>query len=644
MNPPSSIAIVAVTHRGVEQARLLRRRLRSGVIHRPERYGPLEHGWEILFRSGLSERVPELFQDYRQIVFILAAGAVTRLIAPCLGSKESDPGVLAVDEAGRFVIPLLSGHKGGANIFARTVAGCLGAIPVVTTASDAIGGLSLDLLEDAFGWTATPRERLKPAARALVDHEPIAVLQEVGSPGTWMEELELPPNVAVLRDPHELTGRAFAFVLWITDRVIEDLEGIAEERVLWYRPRSLVLGIGCERGISPAALEDGLDRFLAQYRFCRDSIAMLASVDRKADEQAIVDLASRLGWPTRFYSAEELAGVDAAPNPSEVVARCIGTPGVAEPAALLASGSPQLLVEKHILSSPLAPQRMTFALARLEGVNDQRSAISAKVAGSLPISSKVVFVGAGPGDPDLLTLKGRRALARADVVVYAGSLVPEEVLRHAQPTAALHNSAHLTLEEVVERLIAAARAGQRVVRLHSGDTSVYSAIQEQLTLLDKAGIDYEIIPGISAFQAAAAALKTELTLPEVVQTVILTRAEGQTPMPEGETLAELARSRATLCIFLSARLVERAQEQLLTSYPPETPTAILYRVSWPDEQIIVTELRHLAAEVRRHKLTRTTLILVGAAVGGRQNRSHLYDGKHGHLFRTRSRDETHPSP
>ena len=132
-----------------------------------------------------------------------------------------------------------------------------------------------------------------------------------------------------------------------------------------------------------------------------------------------------------------------------------------------------------------------------------------------------------------------------------------------------------------------------------------------MTLLDAAGIGYEVIPGVSSFQAAAAALQAELTLPEVVQTVILTRAEGQTPMPEGEALADLARHRATLCIFLSARLAEQVQEQLLTAYPPDTPAAILYRVSWPDEKIVLTELRRLAEEVRRHKLTRTTLILVG---------------------------------
>jgi precorrin-4 C11-methyltransferase len=274
-----------------------------------------------------------------------------------------------------------------------------------------------------------------------------------------------------------------------------------------------------------------------------------------------------------------------------------------------------------VIASALAPQRMTFALAR-------------SVAFDGPAAQgSVLFVGAGPGDPDLVTLKAKRALARADVVVYAGSLVPEEVLRHAPATAALHNSAPLTLEEVMAILVPTARAGKRVVRLHSGDTSLYSAIQEQMTRLDEAGVAYEVIPGVSAFQAAAAALKAEFTLPEVVQTVILTRAEGETPMPPAESLAELARHRATLCVFLSARLAGRVQEQLLTAYPADTPTAILYRVSWPDEKIVLTELGRLAEEVRRHKLSRTTLIVVGEAVGRRRNRSRLYDAKHGHIFR-----------
>jgi precorrin-4 C11-methyltransferase len=626
MTHPTKVALIAVTRRGAEQARLLRRRLRAGEVHRPEKYGPADHPWELPFAGPLAERVPELFGRCEQLVFFLAAGAVTRLIAPCLASKETDPGVLAVDEAGRFVIPLLSGHKGGANTFARTVAGYLGAMPVITTASDVIGGLSLDLLEEEFGWTAEPRERLKEAALALVNGAPVAVIQEIGRKGEWLDERDLPRNVTFGRDGVVLNLHEFEYVVCITDRLISTTSAV---RVLLFRPLSLVLGVGCERGISTDALEDGLTRFLAEHRFARTSIGTVTSVDLKADEEAIGELARRHGWQTAFYGADELARVAEAPNPSEVVARCVGTPGVAEPAALLAAGAKRLLVEKQVMTSPLAPQRMTFALARSAAFEE-------------PGPEKVVFIGAGPGDPDLLTLKAHRALARADVVVYAGSLVPEEVLRHAPTTAVLHNSAPLTLEEVMAVLVPAARAGKRVVRLHSGDTSLYSAIQEQMARLDEAGIAYEVIPGVSSFQAAAAALKAELTLPEVAQTVILTRAEGETPMPEGESLEALARHRATLCIFLSARLVDRVQEQLLTAYAPDTPAAILYRVSWPDEKIVLTELRHLAEEVSRHKLSRTTLIVVGTAVGRRQNRSRLYDKDHGHIFRGRDRDEASP--
>lgn len=631
MKPTEKIALIAVTKRGVEQARLLRTRLRRGEVHRPTQHGDPQHSWEYPFTGALSDRVPSLFARCDQLVFFLAAGAVTRLIAPCLVSKTSDPGVLAVDEAARFVIPLLSGHRGGANAFARTVAGCLGATPALTTASDVLGDLSVDGLADTFGWIAEPTEGLKPAAAALVNREPVAIVQEIGGRGCWLDERELPDSATFVHDVKRLNNHYYRRLLWITDRLVNDLQGIDEERILWFRPPSLVLGVGCERGISPEALADGLDRFLQAHRLARASIRTLASVDLKNDEPGLLELATRHHWQTVFYPPEELARTSGIRNPSPIVEQCVGTPGVAEPAALLAAGVDRLLVEKQVVSSPLSPQRMTFAVARLSSFQDRTA------------SGRVIFVGAGPGDPELLTLKARHILRRADVVIYAGSLVPEEILRHAPATAVLHNSAHLTLEQVMQTTMTAVGNGRQVVRLHSGDTSLYSAIQEQLTILEEAGIDCEIIPGISAYQATAAVLKSELTLPEVVQTVILTRSEGETKMPSGEALESLAQHGATLCIFLSARLAETVQTQLLTAYPPQTPAAIAYRVSWPDEKIILTTLANLAEEVRRHRLTRTTLFLVGEAIGGRRNRSRLYDRSHGHLFRARNRDETHPS-
>jgi precorrin-4 C11-methyltransferase len=261
-----------------------------------------------------------------------------------------------------------------------------------------------------------------------------------------------------------------------------------------------------------------------------------------------------------------------------------------------------------------------------------------------PATGKVTFIGAGPGDPELLTVKAQRVLQHADMVIYAGSLVPEAILHHAPATATLHNSAPLTLEEVMALTMTAVRAGKKVVRLHSGDVSLYSAIQEQITHLEAAGIAYDIIPGISSFQAAAAVLRSELTIPEVAQTVILTRGEGHTPMPDRESLAALAAHQATLCVFLSARLSRKVQEQLLTAYAPETPVAIVYRVSWPDEKTLVTQLQHLHRTIRDHKLTRTTLILVGQAIGARLNRSRLYDASHAHIFRRSSHAQDGSAP
>jgi cobalt-precorrin 5A hydrolase/precorrin-3B C17-methyltransferase len=252
---------------------------------------------------------------------------------------------------------------------------------------------------------------------------------------------------------------------------------------------------------------------------------------------------------------------------------------------------------------------------------------------SVQARPSVLFVGAGPGDPELLTLRGARALATADVVVYAGSLVPRGVLAHVRPEARRHNSATLTLEETHRLLAEAYRAGQQAVRLHSGDPSLYGAITEQMALLDQDDIPYDIIPGVSAFQAVAARLGIEYTQPEVVQTVILTRTGGRTGLPPNESLAELARHGVTLCIFLSARHVAEVQETLLTSYAPTTPVAVAYRATWPDEEITTGTLAELVDMVQQPGYDRTTLIVVGPSLARQGKRSHLYDPSYQHLFR-----------
>jgi len=252
----------------------------------------------------------------------------------------------------------------------------------------------------------------------------------------------------------------------------------------------------------------------------------------------------------------------------------------------------------------------------------------------------ISFVGAGPGAPDLITLRGRDRLAAADVVVWASSLVPEALLSHARPTAVVHDSAAMTLEDVLA--VYRAHPDAAVVRLHSGDPSLYGALQEQVDWCLAAGREFEVVPGVSSLAAAAAAVGRELTLPGVAQSVVLTRLAGRTAasVPAGESVAGLSAAGATMAVFLSAARPAQLQEQLLaagSAYGPDTPAAIVVRASWPDQQVVATTVGCLAADLAATGATTTVLVLVGPALGDSPGaRSHLYSPTFAHRFRRRS--------
>ena len=251
----------------------------------------------------------------------------------------------------------------------------------------------------------------------------------------------------------------------------------------------------------------------------------------------------------------------------------------------------------------------------------------------------VHFIGAGPGAADLITIRGRDLIARCPVVLYAGSLVPAEILSHARADARVIDTASMTLDEIVHEMEQAHEKGRDVARVHSGDPSLYGAIAEQMRRLEVLGIDYEITPGVPSFAAAAAALKTELTLPEVSQTIVLTRtAMKSSPMPEGEDLAAFARSGATLAIHLSVRNLRLVEETLSPHYGADCPVAVVYRASWPDQRILRGTLADIREKVRAAKITRTALILVGRVLEADAFReSALYDPDHVHLLRPKRR-------
>jgi len=249
----------------------------------------------------------------------------------------------------------------------------------------------------------------------------------------------------------------------------------------------------------------------------------------------------------------------------------------------------------------------------------------------------VHFIGAGPGDPQLLTLKGKALIEQADVVIFADSLVNPELCAFARPEAEVHGSSGLTLEQTCDLMLAAARAGKHVARLQSGDPAIYGAIGEQIAVLEREGIPYEIVPGVSSAFAAAARLGAEMTVPNVSQTVILTRRTGRaSAVPEKEDLAALARHGASMAIFLSAAMMGKVVRDLRAGgYPPETPCCVLYKASWPDEKVVRGTLADIATKVRAARFTRQAIILVGAAFGDRSGeRSRLYSGDYVHLFRS----------
>ena len=251
---------------------------------------------------------------------------------------------------------------------------------------------------------------------------------------------------------------------------------------------------------------------------------------------------------------------------------------------------------------------------------------------------QVYIVGAGAGDPELITLKGHRLLKEADVIIYAGSLVNPALLDFAKAGAEIHDSASMTLPEVIETIEKAVAKGLTVVRLHTGDPSIYGAIQEQMDALKKKGIDFEVVPGVSSFLATAAALKQEYTLPGISQTVIITRNEGRTPVPEREKLRSLASHQATMCIFLSITMLSDVVAELIAGgYAPDTPIAIVQRASWPEQKIVRATLETIVAEIADKGIDRTAMIVVSRCLGADYELSRLYAPEFSHMFREASK-------
>ena len=601
-----NIAIILVSEGGLPTARLISHELGDTPVFTTH---TLE-GCQTF--PSYAQFMAAHFREYDLFVFIGAMGICIRSIAPFIKDKYTDPAILCVDSTGRFVISVLSGHIGGANDWARRVAAITGGEAVVTTQSDNTGLWALDTLARRFDWrTAASHAEMNNMISLFVGNQPTALLLDVKDRGTDYLERTLPEHVSVFYRFEDIRPEAFRLIIAVTPFIYT-----TDVPILYYRPRVLHVGIGCRRDSAPEGVAEHMAAVMEAHRLSPLAVRSVATIELKKDEPLFHALAQTWEAEKHVYRADELADITV-PNPSQKVFDTTGVWGVSESTAQRASGFGPLVMEKQkgVLSAS-----SDFTLAVALDADAERGGF-------------IEIVGAGPGDPELVSVRGKRLLETADLILYAGSLVPRELTEYAKPGATVRSSAGMTLEEQFETMKAFYDRGLFIVRLHTGDPCIYGAIQEQMAFFDRYGMRYHITPGISSFQAAAAALRSQFTIPERVQTIILTRGEGRTPMPEREKLHLLARSQSTMCIYLSAAIVDDVQAELLQAYPPETPVAACYKLTWRDERIYRGQLKDLAQIVKENNLTLTTMLVVGEAIDNRQGLSHLYASDFKHLFR-----------
>ena len=583
-------AIILISEAGQDIADLLKRELGAQLMKRTD--------------------VGKQWKKFDAFIFIGAMGICVRTIAPYIKDKHEDPAVVCVDSLGLNAVSVLSGHIGGANDLAHDVAAIIGAREVITTQSDNAGLWALDTFAERFNWAIASDDDMNECISAFVNRQPTALLMEIRDEGTDYLEKTLPPHVTVVKSLEEVDPKKYSLVILVTPYNLCVPYGVLE---LHFVPMIAALGFGLAN--HPDDYEyiyDEIDEAMSQIgvlpcykRYC--------TIDVKEDEEFCAMLVDDLNEELVFYSAEELAKVEV-PNPSKTVEKHVGTPSVCEAAAILGSNHGKLIVPK------VKGRNWTAALAiDYKYLREDKGHIE--------------IVGAGPGDPDLVSVRGRKMLERADLILYAGSLVPKALTACHKPGAVVRSSADMALEEQCMLMKEHYDKGHYIVRLHTGDPCIFGAIQEQMAFFDANGMSYHITPGISSFLAAAAELRSQFTIPERTQTIILTRGEGRTPMPEKEQLHLLARSQSTMCIFLSAAIVDDVQRELLQEYPEDTPVAACYHLTWPDQRIYRGVLKDLAKIVHDNHLTLTTMLVVGEAIDNRAGLSELYNKHFTHLFR-----------
>jgi cobalt-precorrin 5A hydrolase/precorrin-3B C17-methyltransferase len=569
------VAIVAVTRKGVELGQRLAKSLPGSHLYVPAKFASEPEAGEYSFREPVTGVVRGIFSRYDSLVLVMAAGIAVRSIATELEDKRQDPAVVVVDEAGKFAVSLLSGHLGGANEMAGTVASVIGAQPVLTTASEVSGTIAIDLLGREFGWELENEANVTRVSAALVNGDGVGVYQDAGE-RTWQETL--PENIHIFNSLDDLVSSGSA-ALVITDKLVGREHRAPLSRAVIYRPRSLVVGIGCNRGTGAAQIDEAVGQVFREQGLSLKSVRNIATITLKQDEEGLLEFARNHNLPVAYFEKGALRLKTGPSEPSEIVLKRVGTPGVCEPAALLSSGSTGLVVPKMKLGG------VTVAVARVPfGENDRKG------------GGKLFLVGFGPGDPKHMTFRAREALAQSKVVIGYETYIKliESFLFGKEVITSSMGGEVARMKKAVEM----AEAGQTVSVVCSGDSGIYGMAGLVGEIAREKGglaVAVEVIPGVTSLAFSAALLGAPLTgdFAAISLSDYLVRWEDIV-----RRLENAARSDFIIAIYNPRskhreHQIDEVRRILLRYREKSTPVGIVTSAYRQGQQVTITDLEHM---------------------------------------------------
>jgi len=571
------LAIVAITRNGVELGQRLTQLFPGSHLYLPAKFASEQKTGEHPFQESVKEVVGKVFSKYESLVLIMAVGIAVRLLAPELKGKDKDPGVVVVDEKGKFAVSLLSGHKGGANRLASKIASIIGAQPVITTASEVGGTIAVDLLGREFGWQLESEVNATKVSAAIVNGEKVGIYQDAGERDWWRGTL--PQNIRKFSSLEDLGRSACPAALVITDRLLGQEHQALLNRAVVYRPKSLVVGIGCNRGVNCSKIEEAITQVLLEHGLSIKSIRNIATIDLKRDEPGLLEFARKHDLPVEFFTREALSQVKFPSAPSATTFKWVGTPAVCEPTALLSSGSTELVAPKVKLGD------VTIAVARLPFDEVHKE------------NGKLLLIGIGPGAPEQMTFKAREALGRSNVVVGYKTYIKliEQFLSQKEVIAGGMGGE----VERMKRAVGLAEEGKTVAVVCSGDAGIYGMSGLVGEIVQQLGrpikFEMEVIPGVPSLCATAALLGA----PIMHDFAAISLSDRLTPWRVIALRLRMAAEGDFVIALHNPKSRERqhqlaeAREILLQYRSGATPVGIVDNAHRQGQKVTITDLEHM---------------------------------------------------